>query len=267
MKNTLTIAGSDSCGGAGIQADLKTISAMGVYGMSVVTAITAQNTMGVFSVQEIQKELIEEQMKCLFNDIEIHSVKIGMLSSSEIIQIVEKNLIKYGAKNIVIDPVMVSKSNYKLLKDDAIDALREFITIGDLITPNIKEAEMLCNMKIKNENDMIKSAHIIQNLGVKNILIKGGHMRNSCTDILLLESGEIVQFEGERIHTNNTHGTGCTLSSSIAALLAKEHNLKESIRLAKTYITQAIKDSFALGHGVGAIGHFVELYRKAGIKY
>ena len=264
MKKVLTIAGSDSCGGAGIQADLKAMSAMGVYGMSV---ITAQNTMGVFGVQEISKEIIEQQIKVIFEDIEVDSVKIGMLSSSEIIRTIGEALRKYNAKNIVIDPVMVSKSEYKLLKDEAIEELKKFISLGELVTPNIPEGEILAGMEIKNEDDMVEASKRIQKLGAKNVLMKGGHRSDNCTDVLLLADGKVVKFPGVRIDTKNTHGTGCTLSSTIASLIGKGYSVEEAVKLGKEYITEAIRNSFPIGHGVGPVGHFVDLYKKAGVKY
>lgn len=267
MKHVLTIAGSDTCGGAGIQADLKAMSALGVYGMSVITAVTAQNTNGVFGVQEISKEIIEKQIEVIFEDIRVDAVKIGMLSSIEIIESITKMLKKYDVKNIVIDPVMVSKSKYKLLKDEAIEALKKFVALGTLVTPNIPEAEILANMEIKNEEEMVAAAKKIQNLGAKNVLVKGGHREDNCTDILLLENGEIIKFPGVRIDTINTHGTGCTLSSSIASLIAKGNSVEEAVRQGKDYITEAIKNSFSIGHGVGPVGHFIDLYKKAGMNY
>lgn len=267
MKKVLTIAGSDSCGGAGIQADIKTMSAMGVYGMSVITAVTAQNTQGVSKVQELSEDIIKEQMKAIFEDIEVDSVKIGMLSSTEIIKTVTNSLEKYKAKNIVIDPVMLSKNNCKLLKEEALADMKRFIGIGTLVTPNIPEAEVLADMEIKTEEDMIKAARKIQNFGVKNVLIKGGHRKDNCTDILLLENGEIVKFFGKKIETVNTHGTGCTLSSAIASLMAKENSIEESVRLGKEYITLAIENSFSIGKGIGPLGHFINIYKKSGIDF
>ncbi|MCI6151890.1 bifunctional hydroxymethylpyrimidine kinase/phosphomethylpyrimidine kinase [Fusobacterium perfoetens] len=267
MKHVLTIAGSDTCGGAGIQADLKAMSALGVYGMSVITAVTAQNTNGVFGVQEISKEIIEKQIEVIFEDIRVDAVKIGMLSSIEIIESITKMLKKYNVKNIVIDPVMVSKSKYKLLKDEAIEALKKFVALGTLVTPNIPEAEILADMEIRNEEEMIEAAKKIQNLGAKNVLVKGGHREDNCTDVLLLENGEIVKFPGVRIDTINTHGTGCTLSSSIASLIAKGNSVEEAVCQGKDYITEAIKNSFSIGHGVGPVGHFIDLYKKAGMNY
>lgn len=267
MKKVLTIATSDSCGGAGIQADIKTMSALGVYAMSIIVAITAQNTQGVYGVEEISSDLISSQIKAIFDDIEVDAIKIGMLSSSQIIKTVAQNLKEVGAKNIVIDPVMISKSKYKLLKDEAIDDLKKIIPIGTLITPNIPEAEVLTNLKITNENDMIKACNKIKQLGAKNVLLKGGHRDDNCTDILLLESDKIIKFSGERFDTKNTHGTGCTLSSAIASFLAKDLDLTQSVKEAKEYITTAIQNSFSIGKGVGPVGHFVDLYKKAGIAY
>ena len=267
MKNVLTIAGSDSCGGAGIQADLKAMSAQGVYGMSVITAITAQNTKGVFAVQEIDIDIIKKQIEVLYEDIEISSVKVGMLSSSDIIETIYDELKKVQAKNVVIDPVMISKSGYFLLKEDAVEALKKFLEIGTLVTPNIPEAEVLANMKIKTEEDMILAAKEIQRLGAKNILVKGGHREDDCTDILLTENNEIIKFLGERFETKNTHGTGCTLSSTIASYIGKGYSIEESVKLGKEYITEAIKNSFSIGDGVGPVGHFVDLYKKAGVDF
>ena len=267
MKKVLTIAGSDSCGGAGIQADLKAMSAQGVYGMSVITAITAQNTKGVFAVQEIDLDIIKKQIEVLYEDIDIDAVKIGMLSSSDIIKVVYETLKDVNAKNIVIDPVMVSKSGYYLLKEEAIEALKEFLKIGTLVTPNIPEAEILANMKIENEEDMILAGKKIKTLGAKNVLMKGGHREDNCTDILLTDKDEVIKFLGERFETKNTHGTGCTLSSTIASYIGKGYSVEESVRLGKEYITQAIKNSFSIGEGVGPVGHFIDLYKKAGVDF
>ncbi|MGL4673106.1 bifunctional hydroxymethylpyrimidine kinase/phosphomethylpyrimidine kinase [Cetobacterium sp.] len=267
MKNILTIAGSDSCGGAGIQADLKAMSAQGVYGMSVITAITAQNTEGVFAVQEIELDMIKKQIEVLYNDIEISSVKIGMLSSSDIIKTVHETLKEFNAKNIVIDPVMISKSGYYLLKQEAIEALKDFLKIGTLITPNIPEAEVLASMKILTEDDMIEAGKKIKSFGSKNVLVKGGHRDDSCTDILITEDDRVIRFTGIRFETKNTHGTGCTLSSTIASHIGKGLEIEEAVKLGKQYIETAIQNSFSIGKGVGPVGHFVELYQKAGVQF
>ncbi|MGL6115155.1 MAG: bifunctional hydroxymethylpyrimidine kinase/phosphomethylpyrimidine kinase [Cetobacterium sp.] len=267
MKKILTIAGSDSCGGAGIQADLKAISAQGAYGMSVITAITAQNTQGVFSVEELSKEIIEGQLKAIFDDIKVDGIKVGMLSSKYIIDTVNEQLIKYKGKNIVIDPVMISKSGFNLLRPEAVEALTNLIKIADLVTPNIPEAEVLANMKIETEEDMIEAGKRIKSMGPKNVLIKGGHRMDKPTDILLTEAGEIIKYESKRYETKNTHGTGCTLSSTIASYLGKGYSMEEAVGEGKKYISKAIENSFSIGHGVGPVGHFVELYKKAGVDY
>lgn len=266
MKKVLTIAGSDSCGGAGIQADLKTMSALGVYGMSVITAVTAQNTQGVQKVQEISLELIEAQIRSIFDDIEVDSVKIGMVSNPDIIRLIKGLLGEYCAQKVVLDPVMVSKSGYYLLREEAQDALKELIGSAYLVTPNIPEAEVLTGMKIEDEEDMKEAALKIQALGAENVLVKGGHRCNDASDVLL--AGDIFYIlEGKRIHTNNTHGTGCTLSSAIASNLAKGFGIRDSVSLSKYYITKAIENSFPIGGGVGPVGHFIDLYEKAGVSY
>lgn len=266
MKKVLTIAGSDTCGGAGIQADLKTMSALGVYGMSAITAITVQNTMGVFDVMDVNKEIVEKQIKCIYDDIEVSAVKIGMVSSSEIIDVIIKSLKSCRAKNVVVDPVMVSKSGYFLLKEEAVNELKKLVLMADVVTPNIPEAEVLSGIKINTEEDMKKAAIIIYKLGAKGILVKGGHKLKDANDIFY-NGRDFITLKGQRINTKNTHGTGCTLSSAIASYLAKGFDMDKSLYLAKTYINDAIKNSFPIGKGVGPVGHFVELYKKAGVKY
>lgn len=266
MKKVLTIAGSDSCGGAGIQADLKAMSSLGVYGMSVITAITAQNTIGVQKVMEVTDEIIEAQIRSIFEDITVDAVKIGMVSNSKTIETIKNLLEEYSAKNIVLDPVMVSKSGYYLLKPEAQEAIKALMAIADVVTPNIPEAEVLTEMKIENAAQMKEAALRIRELGAKNVLIKGGHRCNDANDILL--SGEnFMTLKGSRIETKNTHGTGCTLSSAIASHLAKGYSVQEAVSLSKEYITKAIENSFSIGHGVGPVGHFVEVYKKAGISF
>lgn len=266
MKKVLTIAGSDSCGGAGIQADIKTMSALGVYGMSVITAVTAQNTTGVYKVQELSGEIIEAQIRCIFEDIDVDAVKIGMVSDAYIIRIIRELLIEYKAKNIVIDPVMVSKSGYFLLKPEAVSELEKLISIADIVTPNIPEAETISDIKITDQKLMEQAAYRIKELGAKNVLVKGGHRCNDANDVLLAEDG-CITIKGYRIETNNTHGTGCTLSSAIASYLAKGFEISEAVKMSKQYITKAIEDSFSIGSGVGPVGHFIDLYDKGGIRY
>lgn len=271
MKKVLTIAGSDSCGGAGIQADLKTFSSHGVYGMSIITAVTAQNTLGVFAVQDIDDTLIEAQMDAIFTDIEVDAIKIGMVSKISIIEILSKKLKQYKPKNIVLDPVMISKSGYSLLKPESKEALIKFlIPLADIITPNIPEAEEILKeinsdiTCIENIEEMKIAAKGIYNLGCKNVLIKGGHLKEEAVDVLY-DGENYYSFNTERIHTKNTHGTGCTLSSAIASNLALGHNINTAVKNSKDYITTAIEHSFSIGHGVGPTNHFYTLYKKGGL--
>ena len=265
MKNVLTIAGSDSSGGAGIQADLKTFSAHGVFGMSVITAITAQNTVGVSDIENISSKMVAAQIKAVFEDIDVHAVKIGMVSEIPIIETIARELIFYKAKNIVMDPVMISKSGTHLLKPEAKETLiKTLLPVATLVTPNILEAEAITGIKIKDHEDMKEAAYKIHSLGIQNVLVKGGHLDGDAADILY-DGKNIKMFVTKRINTKNTHGTGCTLSSAIAANLAKRLSLEEAIQQAKTYMFTAIENSFDLGKGVGPVHHFFNLYKKAGL--
>ena len=256
MKHVLTIAGSDTCGGAGIQADIKTFSALGTYGMSVITAVTVQNTQGVFGCQDITPDIIKAQIDAIFTDIEVSAVKIGMVSQIETIKAISEKLKQYHVKNLVLDPVMISKSGFDLMKSEAKETLiKELIPLAYIVTPNLPEAEIITGM----------SAKIIYDMGAKNVLIKGGHMENEATDILF-DGEKYTYIKGERIHTKNTHGTGCTLSSAIAANLAKGQTVKQAVQNAKEYITVAIAHSLDIGKGVGPTNHFYTLYQKAGMK-
>jgi len=228
MKNVLTIAGSDSSGGAGIQADLKTFSAHGVFGMSVITAVTAQNTQGVFGVQDISVDMIEKQIDAIFDDIKVDALKIGMVSQIETIKAIAGKLRQYIPENVVIDPVMISKSGYDLLASEAKETLiSELLPLATIATPNIPEAEVICGMSIKSLGDMKDAAMKIYSLGAKNVLIKGGHMEDEATDVLY-DGKEFKYFTTERINTKNTHGTGCTLSSAIASNLAKGYSSRRN---------------------------------------
>ncbi len=265
MKKVLTIAGSDSSGGAGIQADLKSFSAHGVFGMSVITAVTAQNTQGVFAVQDIDIDVIEKQIAAIFDDIEVDAVKIGMVSRTETIRAVAAGLQQYKPQNIVIDPVMISKSGYYLLKPDAVNAMITcLLPLATIVTPNIPEAEEIAGRKITSLKEMEEAAATIHALGPKYVLLKGGHRTEDATDILF-DGTEYHYLESQRIVTQNTHGTGCTLSASIAANLAQGCSAHEAVILAKEYITTAIKHSFSIGKGVGPVHHFYNLYKKAGM--
>lgn len=265
MKNVLTIAGSDSCGGAGIQADLKTFSAHGVYGMSVITAITVQNTQGVFGVQDVDTNIIRKQIQVIYEDIEVSAVKIGMTSKISSIETIAEELRKFNAKNIVVDPVMISKSGFDLLRPESKKALVEkLVPLATIITPNLHEASVMLNRKIENIEQMVDAAKELFNLGAKNVLVKGGHLSEEAVDVLF-DGKEIFYFNSERIDTKNTHGTGCTLSSSIASNLALGFDIATAVKKSKEYITTAIKHSFSIGKGVGPTHHFYELYRKAGL--
>lgn len=259
MKVALTIAGSDSSGGAGIQADLKTMSLNGVFAESVITALTAQNTCGVSGIMDVTSDFLEKQMDAVFTDIFPDAVKIGMVSDKDLIRTIALKLKEYGAKNIVLDPVMVATSGSKLLKDDAIDALKEeLFPLALLITPNIPEAELISSLKIRDEADMEKAAEkIYEEYGV-NVLLKGGHRINDANDYLY-ENGSGIWIKGERIDNPNTHGTGCTLSSAIAANLAKGYGLEEAIRKAKKYLESCLKDGLDLGKGSGPMNHAFDI--------
>lgn len=255
MKVALTIAGSDCSGGAGIQADIKTITANGVFAESVITALTAQNTTGVFGVFESSPEFVTQQLDAVFSDIYPDAVKIGMVSSAPIIKAIAEGLKKYEAKNIVIDPVMVSTSGSKLLQDDAISTLEEVLfPLAMLLTPNIPEAEILSNIKINSADDMTKAAEIIGKKYNAAVLLKGGHSINDANDLLYSDE-EFKWFSGKRIDNPNTHGTGCTLSSAIASNLAKGMNLDEAVESAKAYISGALAAMLDLGKGSGPMNH------------
>lgn len=259
MKVALTIAGSDSSGGAGIQADLKAMSLNGVFSESVITALTAQNTTGVSGIMDVTSEFLEKQMDAVFTDIFPDAVKIGMVSDKDLIRSIALKLEQYEAKNIVLDPVMVATSGSKLLKDDAIEALKEeLFPLALLITPNIPEAELISSLKIEDEGDMEKAAQkIYEDYGV-NVLLKGGHRVNDANDYLY-ENGSGKWIKGERIDNPNTHGTGCTLSSAISANLAKGDDLEEAIRKAKKYLEGCLKDGLNLGKESGPMNHAFDI--------
>lgn len=255
MKTVLTIAGSDSGGGAGIQADIKTMIMNGVYAMSAITALTAQNTTGVYSIQETSPEFLDAQLDCIFTDIFPDAVKIGMLSSSEIMCHVAARLRKYHARHIVLDPVMVSTSGHCLMNRDAEDTLRkELFPLAEVITPNIPEAEALTGLQITDSSSMEKAARTLHERFHISVLLKGGHRINDANDLLYTE-GQGIWIHGERIDNPNTHGTGCTLSSAIASNLARGFSLEESVRRSKQYLTDALKSQLDLGHGSGPLDH------------
>lgn len=254
MEKVLTIAGSDCSGGAGIQADLKTMCALSVYGMSVITALTAQNTTGVQGISEVSPEFVEAQIDSIFNDIVPDSVKIGMVQDENIIHAIVKKLKQYQVTSLVVDPVMVSTSNSRLLNKNATTTLiNELLPLATVITPNLSEAEVLSGIQIHDENDMLEAAKIIANKIHTAVLIKGGHFQKA--NDLLFDKNTFTWYKSKRIDNPNTHGTGCTLSSAIACFLAKGNTLQESIRLAKEYLTGAIQDGLDLGNGRGPLNH------------
>jgi hydroxymethylpyrimidine/phosphomethylpyrimidine kinase len=255
MNTALTIAGSDCSGGAGIQADLKTMTANGVYGMSAITALTAQNTTGVTGIMEVTPEFLQKQLDAVFSDIFPDAVKTGMVSSSELIRVIADRLTKYNARNIVVDPVMVATSGSKLIADEAVETLKsELLPIAAVVTPNIPEAEILADMKIASQDDMIKAAQIIGEKYGCAVLCKGGHSLSDAND-LLWDKGSTKWFNGRRIDNPNTHGTGCTLSSAIASNLAKGFTLEKSVERAKDYISGALAAMLDLGKGSGPMNH------------
>ena len=259
MKTALTIAGSDSSGGAGIQADMKTMTANGVYAMSAVTALTAQNTTGVTDILESTPHFLGEQLDAIFTDIFPDAVKIGMVSSADLIVVIAEKLKQYKAKNIVVDPVMVATSGAKLLRDDAVEALcRELLPLAAVLTPNIPEAEILSGMTITDAVGMEAAAKLISEKYGCAVLCKGGHKVNDADD-LLWRNGSGKWFHGKRINNPNTHGTGCTLSSAIASNLAKGYDLDQSVERAKAYISGALAAMLDLGHGSGPMNHMFDL--------
>ena len=269
IANVLTIAGSDSGGGAGIQADLKTFSALGTYGASVIAALTAQNTRAVTAIHDVPPAFVTAQLDAVFDDIALAAVKIGMLSRPEIIEAVADGLRRHGARNIVLDPVMVAKSGDRLLRQEAIAALKErLLPLATVITPNLPEAAVLLDLEeARDEAGMIDAAARLRELGPRAVLLKGGHLAKDAESIDVLDDGaEPLTLAAPRIATGNTHGTGCTLSAAIAALLARGLPLRAAVREAKAYVTAAIRaaDRLNVGHGHGPVHHFHALWGEEG---
>lgn len=264
MKKVLTIAGSDSGGCAGIQADLKTMGALGVFGMSVITAVTSQNTLGVTYIEELSVKSVTTQMEAVYDDLYPNAVKTGMLFSKDIIEAVYNVLSKHNKSPYVLDPVMVATSGAKLLKDDAINYMIEkLFPIADLVTPNIPEAELISGISIKSQTDVDKACKIIKEKGAKNVIIKGGHFNNDESVDTLYDGINHYEIASTRIVTNNTHGTGCTYSSAISSYLALGYNMLDAVKYAKQYITSAIiyGAELKLGKGSGPVNHFYESIR------
>jgi hydroxymethylpyrimidine/phosphomethylpyrimidine kinase len=252
-----TIAGSDSGAGAGVQADLKTFAAMGVYGLTVITAITAQNTVGVRAVQEIDPDVIRAQLDAVAEDFKISALKTGMLSSAAIIQTVARGIREYKLMPLVVDPVMVAKSGDRLLREDAVSALRrDLLPLAALVTPNIPEAEVLSGQAIRNQQDRIAAARAIMKLGVRAVVIKGGHAGDDPVIDLLVDETGVHEFVAKRIETESTHGTGCTFSAAVAAGLARGLELRAAVAEAREYLSRALIDAPGLGRGHGPLQHF-----------
>jgi hydroxymethylpyrimidine/phosphomethylpyrimidine kinase len=259
MRTALTIAGSDSSGGAGIQADIKTMTLNGVFAMSAITALTAQNTTGVQGIFEVSPEFLKKQIDSIFTDIRPDAVKIGMVASSALIEVIAERLQFYKAQKIVVDPVMVSTSGSKLISDDAVATLKaKLLPLATVLTPNIPEAETLSGQKISSPQEMVTAAKMISETYSCAVLCKGGHRLNDAND-LLYRNGEYQWFKGKRINNPNTHGTGCTLSSAIAANLAKGYDLNQSVSKAKTYLSGALSAMLNLGKGSGPMDHAFDL--------
>ena len=265
MRRALTIAGSDSGGGAGIQADLKAFAALGVYGMSALTAITAQNTVGVQGVYELPAEFVGLQIDAVVTDIGVDAVKTGMLSNSEIIAVVAEKIQEHNLPNVVVDPVMVAKSGDPLLREEARESLIDLLLpLATVVTPNLHEARVLTGMSITTVEEMKEAAAAIRTLGPRHVVVKGGHLPGESVDVLY-NGEEFTLLPAPRVETRNTHGTGCTFASAIAAGLAKGLSVVEAVREAKAFITTALRHSLDLGHGHGPTNPFAGLYQRAGL--
>lgn len=257
----LTIAGSDSGSGAGIQADLKTFTVLGVYGMSIITALTSQNTIGVQGIHNVPTQFVSLQLDSVLSDIGADAVKTGMLSNKNIIGVVAEKIKDYNIKKLVVDPVMISKHGSKLLQDSAIDTLiKKLIPLSMIITPNKNEAEIISHITIRNISDMKKSAQIIYKLGAQYVFIKGGHIKGDADD-LIFDGKNFILLKNERIKIRHTHGTGCTLSAAITAYLAMNYPPVEAIKSGKKFVTQTIKYAFKLGQGIGPVNHIYKFYK------
>lgn len=261
MKKVLSIAGSDCSGGAGIQADLKTFSAHGVFGMSVIVSVVAENTSRVIDIQNVTPDMIEKQIDAVFEDVEVDAVKIGMLSTPECMKAVAAKVKQYQPENVVIDPVMYAKNGCPLMEPTVVSTLIEtIIPLADVLTPNIPEAEKIADMQISTVSDMETAARKIHSMGCKSVVVKGGHHIGNAVDVLF-DGRNFYHFETAHIDTKNTHGTGCTFSSAIASQLAKGKSVPDAVKAAKTYVTMAIEHSLAIGKGCGPTHHFYELYQ------
>ncbi len=266
MKRALTIAGSDSGGGAGIQADLKTFCAFGVYGMSSITSITAQNTKGVEAIFDLPPSLVAKQIECVVSDIGVDAAKTGMLSNSSIIEVVAQEIKKFNIEKLVVDPVMVSKSGALLLQRDAVDTLVErLFPLSFLITPNLPEASFLVGEEIKNVSDMERACVSLKKWGPRYVLLKGGHLPGEEIVDILFDGEKFTLFPAPRVATKNTHGTGCTYSAAICALLSLGYPITEAVKVAREYMSEVIAHSLDLGKGFGPVNHLAPLFLRGGV--
>src|SRR6266542_5430069 len=261
MRTVLIIAGSDSSAGAGIQADLKTCAALGVYGMTAITALTAQNTTGVSAIHEVPPAFVAEQIDAVVEDIRPDAVKTGMLGTAAIIEIVAAKIKEHALPFVVVDPVMVAKSGARLLREDALLALRELLPLADVLTPNLPEAEDLLGHPVRTNEEMKEAARDLHSLGPRNVVIKGGHREGESAVDVLFDGRDFHEHVLPRIDTNSTHGTGCSFSSAIAALLARQETVPEAVKHAKEYLTEALRRAEPIGHGHGPVDHFWDVRR------
>jgi len=261
VKTVMTIAGSDSGAGAGIQADLKTFAALGVYGTSVITAVTAQNTRGVYQVQEVSPNLVAAQIDAIVSDIGADVVKTGMLTNTGILEVVAEKVRQYGLTKLVVDPVMLAKGGAPLLSKDAVSALRErLLPLALIVTPNLAEAAALVGRELRDQDDTRWAAQEIAGMGARNVVIKGGHIDGPATD-LFYDGQQYHEFSAPRVDTRNTHGTGCTFASAIAASIAKGSSVRQAVAMAKAYVTKALQHSYPLGQGQGPVHHFFRYWQ------
>ncbi|HYU18284.1 MAG TPA: bifunctional hydroxymethylpyrimidine kinase/phosphomethylpyrimidine kinase [Chloroflexota bacterium] len=262
VPTVLTIAGSDSGGGAGIQADLKTFSALGVFGMSALTAITAQNTRAVTAVFELPPDIVAAQIDAVVEDIGVDAAKTGMIANSELIRVVADKVRQHRLEPLVVDPVMVAKSGDRLLREEAVEALRaELVPLATVVTPNLPEAEVLVGRSLGSLDDMRAAAREIVGLGARSVVVKGGHLAGDATDVFY-DGQRLVELSAPRVQTSSTHGTGCTLASAIAALLARGDDLEAAVRGAKSYLTAALERAYPIGGGHGPVHHFHEWWAR-----
>ena len=262
MRSVLIIAGSDSSAGAGIQADLKTCAALGVYGMTAITALTAQNTTGVSAIHEVPPDFVAEQIDTVVEDIRPDAVKTGMLANAAIIEVVAAKMKEHALPFVVVDPVMVAKSGDRLLREDAVVALRKLLPLADVLTPNIPEAEDLLGHPMRTDEEVREAARELQSVGPRNVVVKGGHREGDTAIDILFDGRAFHDFSSPRIETTSTHGTGCTFASAIAAFLARQETVPEAVQHAKEYLTEALRRAEPIGHGHGPVDHFSNLRRE-----